>query len=252
MEGVLKMIELALIMPVLNCLDYTKQFLETLEGKANLKMVLINNGSTDGTTDYFNFIKNDFNTGIFNLPENIGVSGAWNFGIYFAIHTLKCKYFLVVNNDIILHPQAIEILLKTIETPGVVMATATDVSGQIPKAIDTLKMKIPGESKLTECPDFSCFMIKKETIEKVGWFDEKFYPAYFEDNDYHYRIKQAGLKAYKSNQALFYHFGSRTIKASEEIKTKANIGYSINRDYYKEKWGGDPGKESFKTPFNKC
>ena len=49
--------KIALILPVLNCLDYTKQFLNTLMGKASLKMVLINNGSTDGTEEYFNSLK---------------------------------------------------------------------------------------------------------------------------------------------------------------------------------------------------
>jgi len=241
----------ALILPVLNCLDYTKQFLNTLTGKTNLKLVLINNGSTDGTKEYFKSLRRDFNTYIFNFGENKGVSGAWNFGIYHAMVKLGCSYFLVVNNDVILHPEAVKIMMEILNLPKVVMATATDVSGKIPKAEDILKMKIPEKEELTECPDFSCFLIKKETIEKVGWFDEKFFPAYFEDNDYHYRIKLAGLLAYKNSRALYYHFGSRTIKESEEVKTKCNIGYSVNREYYKEKWGGEPGKETFRTPFNK-
>jgi len=243
--------KLAIIIPVLNCLDYTKRFLNTLTGKASLKMVLINNGSTDGTEEYFESIKNDLNTIIFNFRENKGVSGAWNFGIYHAMVKLDCSYFLVVNNDIILHPEAVKVMIQTLSLPKVVMATATDVSGKIPIAEHILKMSLPEKEELTECPDFSCFMVKKETVEKVGWFDEKFFPAYFEDNDYHHRIKLAGLLAYKSSRALFYHYGSRTIKGSEEVKTKCNIGYSVNREYYKEKWGGEPVKETFKTPFGK-
>jgi GT2 family glycosyltransferase len=245
------MSELAVILPVLNCLEYTKGFLDTLEGKARFHLILINNGSSDGTEDYFNFLKSNFQTHIFNFNDNKGVSGAWNFGIYHAIHKLNCRYFLVCNNDSILHPQAIEILLKTIEAPNVVMATATDVSGRIPVALDILKEKICVESFLTECPDFSCFMLKKETIDKIGWFDEKFYPAYFEDNDYHYRINMAGLKAYKSNQALFFHFGSRTMQSSGYVKAVCNENFWKNNDYFIEKWGGPPGKETFKTPFNK-
>jgi len=251
MEGFLMEEKIALILPVLNCLDYTKQFLNTLTGGVNLKMILINNGSTDGTKEYFNSLRGSFNTIIFNFKENIGVSGAWNFGIYHAIHKLDCSYFLVVNNDIIIHPEAVKIMMQTLKPPEVVMATATNVSGKIPIAEDILKIPLPEKEELTECPDFSCFMVKKETIDKVGWFDEKFYPAYFEDNDYHYRIKLAGLLAYKNSRALYYHFGSRTIKESEEVKTKCNIGYSVNREYYKEKWGGEPGKETFRTPFNK-
>ena len=94
-------------------------------------------------------------------------------------------------------------------------------------------------------------MVNSSTIEKIGWFDEKFYPAYFEDNDYHYRIRMNGFKAVKTNQALYFHFGSRTIKDDEKVKEKCNIGYAANREYYIQKWGGEPGKETFKTPFGK-
>lgn len=243
--------KIALILPVLNCLAYTKKFLETSWDRYHVKLIAINNGSNDGTAELFDKIKDCKNTHVFNFTENRGVSGAWNFGIYHAINKLNCDKFLICNNDEIINPEAIEILSQALDGDNIVMATATDISGKVIVAEDVLTAEIPEKEELTENPDFSCFMIKTETIEKIGYFDEKFYPAYFEDNDYHHRIKLAGLLAVKSSKALYYHFGSRTKQQGGQIAMFVNDGYLNNREYYRMKWGGLPGEETYLTPFNK-
>ncbi len=105
----------------------------------------------------------------------------------------------------------------------------------------------------SEHPDFSGFMINKECWDKVGEFDVGFYPAYFEDNDYHHRIKIAGLKAICYPQAIYYHFGSATTNEAFGPGKKAVTGTDFEkcRAYYNKKWGGLPGSETYKTPFNK-
>jgi hypothetical protein len=35
---------------------------------------------------------------------------------------------------------------------------------------------------------WSIFAINRACVDNVGFFDENFFPAYFEDNDYHYRL----------------------------------------------------------------
>ena len=34
-----------------------------------------------------------------------------------------------------------------------------------------------------------CIGFTRKTFDKVGMFDEQFYPGYYEDNDYGYRLK---------------------------------------------------------------
>ena len=241
---------LAIIIPVINCFSYTIDLLGSIETKYPYKIILIDNGSTDETQDYFGEKDGIKDLIYFRFPENKGVAGSWNFGVYYATQKLRSEYFLILNNDIILHSQAIDILLEEIEEKQTLLVTGTDISGRISSSKEIEGLLPPVELVKTEAPEFSCFLIKKETIDKVGYFDEQFYPAYFEDNDYHYRIKIAGFKAYKINQALYFHYGSRTIKEEENIRTKANLGYLPNKDYYSRKWGGEPGKEKYKTPFN--
>jgi len=94
-------------------------------------------------------------------------------------------------------------------------------------------------------------MINKKCWEEVGEFDEGFKPAYFEDNDYHRRMKLAGMKAIVYPPALFYHFGSRTQnEASDKGAIVSGPMFDNNRKYYHGKWGGDPEHETFIHPFN--
>ena len=251
MEKILDIGELAIIIPVLNCLDYTKAMLPTIKTKHPYKLILIDNGSTDGTWKFFVKQQKNYNVFAARFIDNYGVSAAWNYGIRKAIDTYNSQYFFIPNNDVLLHPETIDVLIDTLAFPDVVLSTATNISGRVASPEDVLGLKRPSKKKLKPAPDFSCFMLSKEAIDKVGYFDERFFPAYFEDNDYHYRIKLAGLKASKTNQSLYFHYGSRTIKNNEEVRNKSNLGYIANRNYYKEKWGGRPGKERFIKPFNK-
>ncbi len=59
-------------------------------------------------------------------------------------------------------------------------------------------------------PMGSCLMLKRETLEEVGLFDEHF-PMFFNDVDLCYRIKKAGWKIYYYPDAqVLHHQGAST------------------------------------------
>lgn len=247
----MKNYELSIIIPVLNCLAYSKLMIPTIKTSRPYKLILINNGSTDGTREYFNKLKKTHNAFVIHFDENTGCASSWNYGIRQAMRLFGSNYFFIPNNDILLHPRCIDVLFEAIKAPKVALASATDMSGSVSASVEVLSFPLPQKAKFVEEPEFSCFMLKMETIDKIGFFDEKFFPAYFEDNDYHYRIRLAGLKAVKTNRALYFHYGSRTIKSDGKIRTISNLGYTANRDYYKQKWGGIPGQEIYSIPFGR-
>jgi GT2 family glycosyltransferase len=112
---------------------------------------------------------------------------------------------------------------------------------------------IPAESKAaaaeSEHPNFAAFMLGHACWESVGPFDEGFFPAYFEDNDYHRRIQLAGLRAVVHPPAMFYHFGSQTQNESVARPVVTSEMFERNRDRYVRKWGGLPGAERLAAPF---
>jgi GT2 family glycosyltransferase len=278
-----------IIVPSINLWSkYTKPCLDSiLEAMVSAKshgidcrILLIDNASTDETrveagkmvSDIFSHHRNEERWG-FQRSVNFGVKDAWERGY---------DYSLVCNNDILMHPEAIWRLTERLnsDTPyrfprpiemalydenvhnstndsvlewPVGMVTAMDVRGEVEptnfKQMNTLEKK--------ECPDsghpnFSAFMISKQAWEVVGEMDELFAPAYFEDNDYHYRMNLAEIAAICHPQALFYHFASGTQREAKEDGSPmvTNEQFEKNRANYFRKWGGPPPHEIFTTPYN--
>lgn len=92
-----------------------------------------------------------------------------------------------------------------------------------------------------------CFILPVKTYEKIGGFDEHFYPAYFEDMDYSYRIR---LKNLTMHMSPFFNPEVYRNSQSIEKEPELNNRFLRNKRYYALKWGGLPGDERYKTPFN--
>lgn len=172
-----------------------------------------------------------------NWERNIGVSKGWNDGLRRAI-AMECPFALISNDDIVLAPHTIRKLME----------------GMIFNDYDLLTAINTRDYAVAEgygnAPDFSCFMVRpKEFTDKFGWFDENFTPAYFEDNDMHYRIRLQDGKAGCRLDAAMYHAGSVT-QNWEGFQVVTPPMFERNRSYYAKKWGGWPGAESFTVPFN--
>ena len=90
------------------------------------------------------------------------------------------------------------------------------------------KYKSDYEKNFDECV-FSCVLTTAEVIKKIGNFDEKYTPAFFEDNDLKYRAILAGFDIFVTNKACFFHFGSITSK-------NHNQNFERNRTYYYSKY----------------
>lgn len=61
----------------------------------------------------------------------------------------------------------------------------------------------------TEFISGCCVLIKREILEKVGYFEEKLF-AYYEDSDWVERIKRAGYEQWYTGKTFIYHKVSQT------------------------------------------
>ena len=153
---------------------------------------------------------------------NLGVAGSWNYLIETAIEYYNYDYFLVLNDDIVLKcgEGAINAL---IEKWG-------QNNFHIPRPFY----------------NWSAFLMNRWIYEKVGGFDTNFKKCFFEDNDYAYRLKLAGVNIrYEDQLNAEIYRNSQTIQKDPLLG-----GYIENKEYYIKKWGGIPEQETFKSPFN--
>ena len=174
------------------------------------------------------------------------LAAAWNMGIQTAINK-GCNRILVCNDDIVFSPLAIDAMADRLSKGDVGMVTGCNVIDSVPA--DAITSHHSDTSDESEGPDFACFMITPRTFETVGNFDERFVPAYFEDNDYHYRMKLKGVKAIATTAAPYVHYGSRSQNGDPERPVVPGDQFEKNRGFYIEKWGGAPGQETFTEAF---
>ena len=169
----------------------------------------------------------DMDIEIISFGKNIGVSASWNWFIN------NKKLPMLISND--------DIIFGEYDIYNFQYAYYSDFDAVLFRADNVPELNM-----------FSCFMPTNRLIMTVGMFDEKFYPAYFEDNDYRYRMKLAGfdnkISSVKTNLA---HYTSSTLAGySPERMMKHHDEFRRNRAYYEQKWGGLPGNELYDTPFN--
>lgn len=228
------MIKVAVVMPTLKNKEGGFEALQSIRGALNIwwMPIIIDNWRTPRS-----------------VPES------WNYGIEQA-KLIPADYVLVLNDDVLFSPWTLTGLVKAFETPmkpsNTMMVTGINMRDKM-EPEDIFNIEIPSHQThdFDFAPDFSCFMITPEAFTKIGSFDENFKPAYFEDNDYHRRIKLMGGEAICSSWAPFYHYGSKTQNFDPNNPTVKPEEYVKNQWYYIEKWGGmGPGTEIYDHPYN--
>lgn len=141
--------------------------------------------------------------------------------------------------------------------PGAWLMSGNDIQftpGDIKKIADVLEAN--QDASIVCAMGYAVYCMTEIGVKKVGLFDENFYPAYFEDNDHFRRVRLTGAKAvgvpdFKAIHGEAPLWGSATVNSDPEIQKKNSITFTNLRNYYIQKWGGEPDKEKFNTPYNK-
>lgn len=268
--------KLAIVMPVINCLELTKAAFESISLPVSWRFILIDQESNDGTerwgeiceslNDDAHKLSNTFTykgfTYIRNSPR-LPLAAAWNQGVRKAFENPECEYVAIVNNDVIFHPKTFDHLMAFMDKTGYLLVSADNIKDRMSSEV-MLQMELPEKFTDYDCqpindwraegPDFSCFMINRKTIEVVGWFDENFLGAYCEDQDYHARINRAYRHAKNHNDqgidperihakrlstAPYYHYASQTLVRNTPLRHDISTMHGRNQSYYLQKWGGE-------------
>lgn len=157
---------------------------------------------------------------IVKMSYNLGVAGSWNL-LCRTIFGFGYSHIAILNDDIYWNKNADDIESYIEQNPA---------------------------DFYVGLGQWCCFVLPYETYEKVGMFDDKFVNAYFEDNDYEYRMKLLGLSVHKNE-----FFNPDEYKQSQSIRKdpSLNVNFESNKMRYIEKWGGFPREEKFIKPFEK-
>lgn len=245
--------KIAICIPAVNCLEYSKQTIDSIKTKYPYQIIFVDNGSTDGTKE---FLASRPDIISYTDPVVSGLAESWNLMIQRGFDE-GCDLIAVLNNDIVLAPSTLDNMVSRFEKGDLAMVTGVNSQEFGPEGTLTIYKELDENEQVNGHPDFSCFLIDKNTIEKIGWFDINMMVAYFEDSDYAARIALSGEKCTSITGGMYYHYCSKTIQENPKLQEIIHDAFRHNEAYFQRKWGhinvGDEEdmlKFYYKTPFN--
>jgi len=225
-------IETSIAVMAYNKLEYTRQCVESIlhYTKGNYELLLTDNGSTDGTFEYFEWVKSfhPHTLVIKNFANRIAESL-----IIHVVSLARGKYIAGVANDALVHEGWLENFIRHMESApdiGIVGSRSNSISGPqvAPAEYDTLEAYhtfAADWSKKHQGSNFAILrlvpmtaLLKKSSTERIGFVDPDL-PTNgrdggygFSDDDFSLRLRLAGYRSLVANDVLIHHFGSVTSK----------------------------------------
>ena len=199
----------------------------TMSSQLPLRILIIDNGDERLNSA----LAGDIPVHVIRPGANIGCAGAWN-----TLMDTSPLPMIIVNADLAVAPDTFERMLSS-RKEAIVCAFG-----------------------------FGCFLIPRPIWDRVGPFDEAFHPVYWEDTDYRYRCKLAGveLDEWPIDEVERVSEGRKRI-ATGIVHGKPGGAYQgwtgeklawfhdcleRNRQRYIAKWGGGHTEEKFTVPFD--
>lgn len=245
--------EVSIFVQAYNKLDYTQMCVESLLANLpaglNYELILVNHGSDDGTKEYFESIHP-------NKQLDIAVNGGGAGAIY---RIVEGEFILMVSNDVVITPHAVENMLTCIRSDpkiAAVVPTTSNISNlqTIPaqySSFEELKEfagqnnqldPLRWEQRVRLCNPIQMMRSSLFCSSKGLCINGAFHtshPVYalsFPDDRISLAWRRHGYKLILAKDAYCHHFGSVTLK--DEIQQHSE------RKYYEE------GRREFLKAFN--
>jgi GT2 family glycosyltransferase/glycosyltransferase involved in cell wall biosynthesis len=241
----------SIIIVTYNNLNLTKACIESIYANShypNLELVIVDNNSSDGTRDYLIGIQNTYdNISLILNDENRGFAAANNQGI----RKSSGENIILLNNDTVVTPGWISKLNHYLKDKSTGMVgPVTNMCGNeaiinVPYDVSTLegfdefinsfyKRSRKGDSFEIDMLSMFCVAIRRETVNEIGFLDERFKTGMFEDTDYSYRIKEKGYKIICARDIFIHHCCRASF--GKLPSNEYNRIYEENRIKFEEKW----------------
>jgi GT2 family glycosyltransferase/glycosyltransferase involved in cell wall biosynthesis len=241
-------VEVSIIIPVFNQFQFTHACLaslQTTEERSAFEVIVVDDRSTDETAELVPrmqgvvYLCNEKNSG-FIFSCNRGAKQA------------RGKYLFFLNNDTIVTPGWLTALLATfVEEPqaGIVGSKLVYPDGRLQEAggiiwcdasgwnygkfDDPTKPEYNYLREVDYCSG-AALMIPKSLFQKLGGFDAKYAPAYYEDTDLAFKVRKAGYKVFYQPLSEIIHYEGITGGTDLAAGTKKH--QDINRITFADAW----------------
>jgi GT2 family glycosyltransferase/glycosyltransferase involved in cell wall biosynthesis/ADP-heptose:LPS heptosyltransferase/2-polyprenyl-3-methyl-5-hydroxy-6-metoxy-1,4-benzoquinol methylase/thioredoxin-like negative regulator of GroEL len=256
----------SIIIPVFNKIDFTKKCLQAVAKNteySNYEVIILDNGSTDGTKEFLDQLcGSDHRIKVKHSDENLGFVKGCNL----AAESARGKYILFLNNDTEVQPGWLSALVEFAETHedcGAVGSKLVYPDGTLQEAGGIIFSDGEGWNfgrgghpmdpafnyvrEVDYCSGAS-LMVKANLWNKIGGFDLRYAPAYYEDSDLCFEIRKLGYKVYYNYKSMVIHHEGKT---SGTVLTEGFKRYQLlNKSKFVDKWSKELTKQYAHDPAN--
>src|SRR6476659_293631 len=250
-----KEVDVSIIIPVFNQLEYTHACLASLqvvEEQTRFEIIIVDDCSTDRTAevlpevDGITYLRNERNSG-FVASCNRGAQKA------------RGKYLVFLNNDTLVKPGWLTTLLDTFKEErraGIVGSKLLYPDGRLQEAGGIIWQDASGwnygKFDDPENPEYNylrevdycsgaALMVPKALFESVGGFDSRYAPGYYEDTDLAFKLRRAGYKVlYQPLSEVIHHEGAT---GGTDLRAGAKKYQDINCSTFAETWAAELKKK---------
>jgi hypothetical protein len=230
----------AVVIPSWNSLELLPDCLDSLRGQgAELELLVVDNGSVDGSVDYLRARGVAFRA----LPRNVGFAAAVNLGV----SSTSAAAVLILNSDTVLEPGCVAELLRALgDDPGLggiqPRILQLEGRGRIPGA--AARLYSAGQALMRDGRAYelglgepqalwsaerrevfgvcgAACLLRREAFERLGGYDESYF-AFYEDVDLNVRARIAGWRFEYVPEAVVWHVGSASWQVGFERPSADN------------------------------
>ncbi len=242
--------EVSVIIPIRDQLHFTSNCLASLAAartRVSFEVIVIDDGSSDGS---LHWLKRCEGVRAVRNHRNLGFIRACNRGASLA----SGRWLVLLNNDTQVTDGWLDALIRTFETQrdvGIVGGRLVFGDGSLQEAggivfRDGTAWNF-GRGENPARPEFNivseadyvsgaCLAIERELYSDLGGLDIHYAPAYYEDTDLCFKVRDRGLKVYCQPAATIFHFEGGTSGTDEDAGAKRH--QVINRERFAERWAG--------------
>ena len=238
----------SIVIPVYNKWVYTAACLRSLlevKGKYSFEVIVVDDQSSDETAERLAQIK-----GLTHLrnDKNLGFVGSCNRGAGQA----RGEFLVLLNNDTQVLEGWLDELIDTFEREpdaGLVGARLVYPDGSLQESGGIIFSDGSGwnygRGKDAENPEYhflheadycsgACIALKTKYFHEIGALDERYAPAYYEDTDLAFRVRESGFKVLiQPLSAVIHHEG---ITSGTDTSSGTKKYQLINQKKFKDRW----------------
>jgi GT2 family glycosyltransferase/2-polyprenyl-3-methyl-5-hydroxy-6-metoxy-1,4-benzoquinol methylase/glycosyltransferase involved in cell wall biosynthesis len=239
---------LSVVVPVHGKWAYTRACLASIEAHrpaVPFEVLVIDDASPDRTAE---LVTASTGVRLVSSERNVGFVGACNLGASQA----HGAYLLFLNNDTEVQPGALDALVGAADSDdriGLVGAMLVYPDGRLQESGGIIWADGTGwnygrdrdasaaEFQVRRDVDYcsgAAILVRREVFERLGGFDRRYAPAYYEDTDLAFAIRAVGYRTIVEPQAVVVHHEG--ISHGTDLTAGVKRYQEINRAQFVDKW----------------